>query len=180
MDAGDWRSPGFVIVVLMRDGLPDSIRWHLAKGNYEQASKSATQLLERPVDLTPANSPKGETGLSLVIAFQTGIYPRTIFASVPWFLQDISTYGIGIFTPTIIGALALGTSTSFIAKDIGATEGAAVVDVLLVVGFMLAILLVRRVSRVSLQIMGFLGMAAGLLLVGAAALPGARGESRWG
>ncbi len=169
-----------VIVVLMRDGLPDSIRWHLAKGNYEQASKSATQLLERPVDLTPANSPKGETGLSFSSLFKPAFIRRTIFASIPWFLQDISTYGIGIFTPTIIGALALGTSTSFIAKDIGATEGAAVVDVLLVVGFMLAIILVRRVSRVSLQIVGFLGMAAGLLLVGAAALPGARGESEMG
>ncbi len=26
----------------------------------------------------------------------------TILASVPWFLQDLSTYGIGIFTPTIL------------------------------------------------------------------------------
>ena len=33
---------------------------------------------------------------------------RTIFVSVPWFLQDISTYGIGIFTPTIMAAMALG------------------------------------------------------------------------
>ena len=31
----------------------------------------------------------------------------TILASVPWFLQDLSTYGIGIFTPTILAA-ALG------------------------------------------------------------------------
>lgn len=25
----------------------------------------------------------------------------TILASLPWFLQDLGTYGIGIFTPTI-------------------------------------------------------------------------------
>jgi MFS transporter, putative metabolite transport protein len=31
----------------------------------------------------------------------------TILASVPWFLQDLGTYGIGIFTPTIL-ASALG------------------------------------------------------------------------
>jgi MFS transporter, putative metabolite transport protein len=30
----------------------------------------------------------------------------TILASVPWFLQDLSTYGIGIFTPTILGRRA--------------------------------------------------------------------------
>ena len=28
----------------------------------------------------------------------------TILASVPWFLQDLGTYGIGIFTPTILAA----------------------------------------------------------------------------
>src|SRR4029077_3068609 len=27
---------------------------------------------------------------------------RTILASVPWFLQDLGTYGIGMFTPTIL------------------------------------------------------------------------------
>jgi hypothetical protein len=79
-----------------------------------------------------------------------------------------------------MGALALGTPASFVAKDIGATEGAAVVDILLVVGFMLAIILVRRVSRVSLQIVGFIGMAVALLLVGAVALPGTGGESQMG
>ena len=29
---------------------------------------------------------------------------RTVLAAVPWFLQDLATYGIGIFTPTILAA----------------------------------------------------------------------------
>ena len=33
----------------------------------------------------------------------------TILASVPWFLQDLGTYGIGIFTPTILAA-AMGAN----------------------------------------------------------------------
>ena len=52
----------------------------------------------------------------------------------------------------------------------GATEGAAVVDLLLIVGFMLAIVLVHYVSRITLQIAGFLGMALGLLMVAASSL----------
>jgi putative MFS transporter len=28
----------------------------------------------------------------------------TVLASIPWFLQDLGTYGIGIFTPTILAA----------------------------------------------------------------------------
>jgi hypothetical protein len=143
------------------------VRWHLARGHFEKASHAASQLLEAPITLTAKNSPPLEPLLSFTALFKKRYLRRTIFASVPWFLQDISTYGIGIFTPTIMAAMALGTGTSFIAKDIGATEGAAAVDILLVVGFMLAIVLVRYFSRVSLQIVGFLGMALGLLMVGA-------------
>src|SRR5262249_31906519 len=142
-----------VVVVLMRDGLPESVRWHLARGHYEKASHAASQLLETPITLNAENSPPpADAGVGLRSLFTPKYIRRTISASVPWFLQDISTYGIGIFTPTIMGALALGTATSFIAKDIGATEGAAAVDVLLIVGFMLAIILVHYVSRITLQI----------------------------
>ena len=35
-----------IAVVLMRDGMPESVRWHLARGNYEKASHAASTLLE--------------------------------------------------------------------------------------------------------------------------------------
>ncbi len=167
-----------VAVVLMREGLPESVRWHLARGHYEKASRAASQLLEAPITLTAQNSPVIEHGLSFSSLFKKRYLRRTIFASVPWFLQDISTYGIGIFTPTIMAAMALGGGATFIAKDMGATEGSAMVDLLLVVGFMLAIVLIHRMSRVTLQIVGFLGMALGLLMVGASSLftAGAAGQ----
>ena len=66
--------------------------------------------------------------------------------------------------------MALGGSANFIATDIGATEGSAVVDLLLLVGFVLAIVLVHYVSRIALQIVGFLGMALGLLIAGASSM----------
>jgi MFS family permease len=169
-----------VVVVIMRDGLPESVRWHLARGNYEKASHAASKLLESPITLTAENSPVPECGMTFTSLFKKRCIRRTIFASVPWFLQDISTYGIGIFTPTIMAAMALGTSSSFIAKDMGATEGAAAVDMLLVVGFMLAIVLVRSISRITLQIVGFLGMALGLLMVAASSLLTARSGSQMG
>jgi hypothetical protein len=89
---------------------------------------------------------------------------------VPWFLQDLGTYGIGIFTPTILAA-AVGANedharsiADLIQKDITAARGAALITALLIVGIIFAILLADVVGRISLQILGFIGCAVGLLL----------------
>jgi len=94
----------------------------------------------------------------------------TILASVPWFLQDLSTYGIGIFTPTILAA-TLGhhdgdarSVSQLIATDLQAAEGAAMIDVLLIVGMIAAIFFSDHFGRIKLQIFGFIGCAVGLLL----------------
>jgi MFS transporter, putative metabolite transport protein len=90
--------------------------------------------------------------------------------SVPWFLQDLGTYGIGIFTPTILAA-ALGATTDHvrsiadvILQDIDAAKGAALTTSLLLVGIVFAIALADVVGRISLQVFGFLGCAVGLFL----------------
>src|SRR5262249_17349218 len=94
----------------------------------------------------------------------------TILASVPWFLQDLGTYGIGIFTPTILAAAVGANSdharsvTDLIANPITAAKGAALITSLLIVGIIFAVLLADIVGRISLQIVGFVGCAAGLVL----------------
>jgi nitrate/nitrite transporter NarK len=91
-----------------------------------------------------------------------------MLASVPWFLQDLGTYGIGIFTPTILVKvighedIAAQNVSALIARDILAAKGAALLDVLLIAGILAAVLLADRVGRIRLQIIGFIGCAAGL------------------
>lgn len=94
----------------------------------------------------------------------------TILAAIPWFLQDLGTYGIGIFTPTIL-ATTFGAKSEharnladIIHNDMLAAEGAAFIDLLLLVGIIAAVLLTDRVGRIKLQIFGFIGCAAGLFL----------------
>ena len=109
-----------------------------------------------------------------------GKYLRgTILTSVPWFLQDLSTYGIGIFTPVIIG-LAFGQAghdhnvASIIHADLIGARGTALIDVGFLVGIAVAIVLADRWGRIPLQVIGFIGCAAGLLL---AALGGGGDQS---
>jgi MFS transporter, putative metabolite transport protein len=94
----------------------------------------------------------------------------TIFASVPWFIQDLGTYGIGIFTPTILaaafggGADHIRSLSDLISDVILAAKGSALINVLLIVGIVFAVVLADRTGRIRLQVFGFIGCAVGLLI----------------
>ena len=155
--------------------LLESPSYYLAKGEYTEASEAASQLLGKEIVLKPSVNPESDTtteleSLSYADLFSSTYRQQTALAAIPWFLQDIATYGIGIFTPTIIGALAFSEESGFLTQEMASARGAAIVNVFLVVGFALAIVLINRVGRIPLQIVGFIGMALGL---GTLSLPGA-------
>jgi len=154
------------IAILRFQFLLESPRYYIARGEYEEASAAASELLGEPITITPeAEPPLPDTTIGYGALFSPRYLRRTLFASVPWFLQDIATYGIGIFTPVIIATLAFSGETSFVAKEMASAKGAAFVDIFLIAGFLLAVLLVDRLGQIKLQVTGFIGMAVGLSLL---------------
>lgn len=148
--------------------LLESPSYYLAKGEYEAASKAASELLEKSVYFeseAEADVSTEATALSYRDLFSPAYLQRTALASIPWFLQDISTYGIGIFTPTIIATLAFSQDQNLLTQEMASARGAAIVNVFLVAGFLGAIALINRLGRIPLQITGFLGMALGLIVL---------------
>ena len=168
-----------VVVTVGRFFITESANWLHARGRIDRAEDEALRLLHRqpkyPTDITLSRDAaaasdveaKGQSYLSL---FNSRNRRATIFASVPWFLQDLGTYGIGIFTPTILAA-AIGNKadhvrsiSDLILNDILAAKGAAMITALLIVGIICAVVLADRVGRIVLQVVGFVGCAAGLLI----------------
>jgi MFS family permease len=146
--------------------LLESPRYYIVRGEYDRASKAGSILLNEPIDITPETDPPSrEPSLKYSALFSPQYRRNTVFASVPWFLQDIATYGIGIFTPAIIGALAFAGEDNFITKEMASATGSAFVDLFLIAGFLIAVLLVERAGRIRLQITGFIGMAIGLVIL---------------
>lgn len=177
-EPGSWRIMlGFgmlpaLLIIWLRRKVPESPRWLAQKGYERQAVAVGEALVGHPVVVTDADRERREPapeGLRAFIQpqlFSRRLLRRTILTAVPWFLMDIATYGVGIFTPTLLASLALaGPDATFIADDIASTEGAALLDVLMVVGFLLAVLLVDRVGRIPLQLAGFAMMALALCLL---------------
>ena len=62
---------------------------------------------------------------------------RTLLVSVPWFLMDVATYGVGLFTPVILGAMHFASAgAGTVAADFADAEGSASIDLFLLVGFL--------------------------------------------
>jgi MFS transporter, putative metabolite transport protein len=165
-------------VTIGRFFIVESANWLAVRGRHDKAERSVAKLLVRtpqyPTDIRlprhDANASGEKRQSSFWSLFDSRNRRATIFASVPWFLQDLGTYGIGIFTPVILAA-ALGSGSDhvrslsdLIADSILAAKGAAIIDVLLIVGIIFAVMLADKYGRIRLQIIGFIGCAAGLLL----------------
>ena len=165
-----------LLVTIGRFYVTESANWLHARGSIDRATVAAGRLLKRTPQY-PSNivlsgqAAVGEShgGGSFMTLFKKRYRRATILASVPWFLQDLSTYGIGIFTPTILAA-ALGKQDhvrslrDLVANDILAARGAALITLLLIVGIAFAVLLADKLGRIRLQIIGFIGCAVGLVL----------------
>ncbi len=168
-----------VAVTIGRFFIIESANWLAVRGAVEEAEKTVTKLLVRrpqyPTTVTLARAACGRAseeqgGASFAALFNSDNRRATIFASVPWFLQDLGTYGIGIFTPTILAAALGGPADhirslgDLISDVILAAKGSAIINVLLIVGIVFAVVLADKLGRIKLQIFGFIGCAVGLLI----------------
>ena len=83
--------------------------------------------------------------------------------------MDIATYGVGLFTPAILGAIEIfGRTRGITAHDFALAEGSAIIDLFLLVGFLLGVWMVPRFGRIRMQAVGFAGMAVGMFMLLAA------------
>ncbi|HTH99092.1 MAG TPA: MFS transporter, partial [Stellaceae bacterium] len=165
-----------IIITVGRFYITESANWLSVRGSHDQAEKALARLLLRkpvyPKEVVLTRHIVDEQGKkpSFWALFKGHNLRATIFSSAPWFLQDLGTYGIGVFTPTLIAA-ALGSGpdkirspADLIASGIHSAEAAALTTSLLIVGIAFAISLSDKLGRVRLQIFGFLGCAVGLVI----------------
>jgi len=153
----DWRlmigaiGATAVTFLVLRLWLPESPRW-LRHHEHGKAGGGGAR----------AGSPHARYALLLSGRYRA----RTMLVSLPWFLMDIATYGVGLFTPIILAAIRFSSdSTGPLAAEFSNAEGTAAIDVFLLLGFLLGLWAVPRFGRIHMQVVGFVGMTIGMLIL---------------
>lgn len=170
-----------LVVTIGRFFVAPSPHWLLAAGRHEEAEAALSKVLRREppypsrVELANIDAGTEQRGRfrDLFRSGKGGSLRATVLASVPWFLQDLSTYGIGIFTPVIIAASiggavddsgAANPVAGVVHDDLIGAEGAVLIDAFLVVGILVAIRYVNKLGSIRMQIWGFIGCAVGMAI----------------
>ena len=181
--AQSWRlflwSEGLVALLffVLRFSAPDSPHWLMSRGRFTEAAQAFIRIIpeqrEAVLQITGeheklgASIPQVKAGMATL--FSPRYRARTALVTIPWFLMDIATYGVGLFTPVILGSIEIsGRTRGLVAHDLALAEGSGIIDVFLLFGFLFGIWSVPRFGRIRMQAIGFAGMAVGMLMLMAA------------
>lgn len=165
------------LFLLMRSGLPESARWLASIGRMAEARAALARVVAAAPDAglaAAASTPMQGEAPGYGVLFSRAYRKRTALAALPWFLMDIATYGVGLFTPVILAAIHFGkTASGTIAAESVDIKGSGSIDLFLLIGFAIGLFVVPRFGRVRMQVTGLLLMAAamGILFV-AVQMPG--------
>jgi putative MFS transporter len=166
-----------LLFLLLRLREPESPHWLMARGRFVEAAhaliritpeqrEAVLQLTNNAGNRSLASSAAPARRPGIAVLFSRAYRARTTLVAVPWFLMDIATYGVGLFTPVILGAIDVsGQGGGAISHDVAATKGSAAIDLFLLFGFLVGVWAVPKFGRIRMQAIGFAGMTFGMILL---------------
>jgi putative MFS transporter len=129
-----------IVGLFLRAKLPESMAWRALK--------------------KCANRPKQYRRL-----FTPPLSKKTFILCSTWFLMNISNYGIGLFTPSILGALNLHQNANILDNVQYMIKSTLFINSFIMLGAFFSIFVINRTKIVTLQKNCFVFSAIGLLIM---------------
>lgn len=178
MDPEIWRWLMLLITVLgvatflFRLRYPDSPKWLMDHGRDADAQKAAKFFFGPKAEVLPSEIKKASgSSASWADMFRNGNWKKVVFSGIPWACEGVGVYGIGVFLPVLVMALGIDkTNATGMAKILNSVELSTVINCFILPGFVLGLLIIRRVYHVGMLMWGFLFYSFGVGLVMAAYL----------
>lgn len=173
------------VMFLSRIYFAGSPKWLLEKGRVDEAQKAVKFFLGDNVDISPENIAKAEAaeaerkklasekiGTTVpkqsLWSFVRQNPLQVILSGIPWACEGLGVYGIGIFLPILVMALGLEHFTPGEAEILHVASSVEVtfwISCLILPGFIIGLLLLRKVYDIKLLYVGFFVCAASLLVL---------------
>jgi putative MFS transporter len=144
-----------VLCLLLRHGLPESPRWLISKGRWNEAVAIIEQDLESTVDAEDFGAEEPEQTRYRLL-FSADYIRRTVFVCTFWICIVLPYFALIFFQPTVLKAIGLGDN---------ALAGAVLGTVIALLGAATGWYLVDRVGRRKILIWPMFGCALALFLV---------------
>ncbi len=163
-----------VLMLLLRIKAHESPAWLMSRGRVTEAEKTVKEILGQDVEMM---QPEEKTApqpakSSFMEMFKGKNLVRAIFCGLPWACEGLGVYGIGVFLPVLCMALGFESELTPDASVVQhvmhierSVEVTTLINFFMLPGFVIGLLLMRKVYHVRLQGWGFIICALGLLLL---------------
>jgi MFS family permease len=168
-----------LLFLLGRLNLPESPRWLMGQGRNREAvhmmerfvpsdRRQLERMASRLTDTVHyvARVPQSTKTQGYGLLFHPAYLRSTLLSTVPWFLMDIATYGVGLFTAVLLAQMhVVGEGLTLVPHVEALARGTGLIDLFLVLGFGLGLWTVAKFGRILMQMVGFGGMFFGMGLL---------------
>ncbi len=146
------------LLFLVRIGTPESPRWLVSKGRFNEANRVIKQVYGPSFSVANMPQEVSETKVSLGDMLHSGYGKRMLFVIVFWTAAVVPMFAVYSFAPVVLEALHL--------KGDWASYGSVAITLLFVVGCIVATRLIDTMGRRPLVIHSFLWSSLALLGLG--------------